>query len=61
MEPQTSQAAKLFDGAAVADVGEHHGLLHGPRVVAAHEADEAIVTVSAAYRMSNVHWLGFDE
>ncbi len=49
------------DGSAVTGVGEHHGFLHRPSIVAAHKADEAVVAVFAADRMSGVNGLGFDE
>lgn len=48
-------------GSAVAGVGQHHGFLHRPGVVAAHEADEAVVAVFTANGMSRINGLGFDE
>ncbi len=45
------------DGSAVAGVGEHHGFLHRPSIVAADETDEAIVAVLTANGMSRIHGL----
>src|SRR6267142_894044 len=49
------------DCSTVASVREHHGFLHRPSIVAAHEANEAIVTIFAASGVSRVNGLGFDE
>ena len=46
---------------AVARVGEHHSFLHGPGVAAVHEADQAIITISASDRVCGIDGFAFDE
>ena len=33
------------NGSAIADIGQHHGFLHRPRIVAIHKSEEAIVAI----------------
>lgn len=49
------------DRPAIADVGEHQPLLHGPGVVATDKANQAILAVSARHGVLGVHGLAFDE
>src|SRR5208282_5976222 len=49
------------DGSAVANVSKHHTFLHGPRVVATNETDEAVVAVAGPRSVRAVHRFAFDE
>ena len=46
---------------AVASIGKHHAFLHGPGVIAADEADKAVVAIIVAGEVRGVHDFTFDE
>ena len=49
------------NGSAIASIGEHHALLHGPRVIAADESDKAFVAIVASSKVLFIHRFAFDE
>ena len=49
------------NASSVAGVGEHHGLLHSPCVIAAHKTTESVVTVFATGGVRGIYWFALDE
>ena len=51
----------LGDGSTVADVSQHHRILHRPCIIAIHKSDETIVAIRATGRMVCINGLAFDK
>jgi len=46
----------LRDGSAIADISQHHGILHRPRIIAIHKSDQTVVAIRGPGSMACINW-----